>query len=63
MEKSETRMNKELLTEWLTNMRNTYQDIDAHIYEFGNDDEYTDFMDSTDIESQLDYLHSYIQSL
>jgi hypothetical protein len=60
---NETKLNKELLTEWVTDMRDSFADIDSHISELGNDDEYTDFMtDCSDMEEQLDNLYFFIQS-
>jgi hypothetical protein len=63
MAQSETRINKELLTEWITDMRDSFADIDSHITEFGDDDEYTEYVDCSDMEKQLDNLHFFIQSL
>ena len=60
---NETKLNKELLTEWVTNMRDSFADIDSHISELGNDDEYTEFVDCSEMEEQLDNLYFFIQSL
>jgi hypothetical protein len=65
MAQAKTKINKELLTEWVINMRNSFADIDSHITEFGDDDEYTEYVyvDCSDMEKQLDNLYFFIQSL
>ena len=44
-------------------MRDSFADIDSHISELGNDDEYNEFVDCSEMGEQLDNLYFFIQSL
>ena len=54
-------MNKEILKQYLDEIKSSYESLIQHVEEFGTDEEYADFYhDTEDIETGLEQLSNFI---